>query len=137
MVVPGPVLLFDGDCGLCVHCVKLLLKADRRRRLCFAALQGKPAQSFLRERGLAGMDFDSVVFVSEWARRLDTTPLFGTDALFAAMRTAGGMWRMVVWLEVLPRVWRDRVYCWVARRRHRFFGSGGFAALLEIGRAHV
>ena len=48
----GPVLLFDGTCGLCNRCVRLLLRLDRRARLHFAPLQSAPAQAYLRTHGL-------------------------------------------------------------------------------------
>jgi predicted DCC family thiol-disulfide oxidoreductase YuxK len=129
MVAPGPVLLFDGECGLCVRCVRVLLATDRGGRLRFAPLQGRAAQEFLRERGLSTMDFDSAIFVSDWARRLEAPPLFQTGALFAAMRTTGGVWRLVAWLRFIPRKWRDALYLQVARRR--VSGSGDVAALYE------
>ncbi len=129
MDVSGPVLLFDGECGLCGRCVRLLLVSDCRGRLSFAALQGEAAQQFLRERGLPTEDFDSAIFVSDWAQRLAAEPLFRTDALLAAMQEAGGFWWVVTWLRVLPGAWRDGVYRWVARWRKRFFGGGDGADL--------
>lgn len=135
MDVSGPVLLFDGECGLCVRCVRLLLVSDRCGRLRFAPLQGGTAQSFLRARGLPTEDFDSAIFVSDWVRRLEEAPLFRTDALLAAMRAVGGCWWLITWLRVLPGSWRDRVYGWVARWRRSVFGEGDFPALQsEFGR---
>jgi len=129
MDVSGPVLLFDGECGLCLRCVRLLLAKDRRGRLRFAPLQGEAAQRFLRERGLPTEDFDSVIFVLNWTKRLTVEPLYRTDALLAAMQEAGGIWRAVTWLRVLPGTWRDGAYRWMARWRKRFFGGGEVAGL--------
>jgi predicted DCC family thiol-disulfide oxidoreductase YuxK len=129
MDVFGPVLLFDGECGLCVRCVRLLLKADRRGRLRFAPLQSGVAQQFLRERELATADFDSAIFIPDWTRRRETALRFRSDAMLAAVREVGGAWRFVSWLQVVPRGWRDGVYCWVARRRRRFFGLGDVEVL--------
>jgi hypothetical protein len=50
---PDPVLLFDGECGLCQRLVRVLLGLDRRGRLRFAPLQGPAAQSYLRQHGSA------------------------------------------------------------------------------------
>jgi predicted DCC family thiol-disulfide oxidoreductase YuxK len=36
----GPVLFFDGECGLCNRVVRLMLRLDRRGRLRYAPLQG-------------------------------------------------------------------------------------------------
>jgi len=125
----GPVLLFDGECGLCVHCVRLLLKADRKKRLHFALLQGGAAQSYMKARGAPLADFDSVLFVSNWAERLEQNPLLRTDALFAVLREIGGGWRLVSGLQVFPPIWRDAGYRLAARWRRRFFGPGNLQAL--------
>jgi predicted DCC family thiol-disulfide oxidoreductase YuxK len=129
MDVSGPVILFDGECGLCVRCVRLLLVNDRDGRLRFAPLQGGAAQIFLRERGLPTEDFDSAIFVPDWTQRFEAAPLYRTDALLAAMRAAGGVWRWVTWLRVVPRTWRDTAYRWVARMRRSVFGEGDFSTL--------
>ena len=122
--------MFDGECGLCERCVRLLLVSDRRGRLRFAPLQGEAAQQFLHERGLPTEDFDSAIFVPDWTQRLEVAPLYRTDALLAAMQEAGGIWRTVTWLRVLPGAWRDGAYRWVARWRKRFFGAGDVAVLV-------
>jgi predicted DCC family thiol-disulfide oxidoreductase YuxK len=129
MDVTGPVLLFDGECGLCMRCVKFLLAIDRAERLCFAPLQGDTAQAFLRARGLATEDFSSAIFVPAWPCRFDLPWLSRTDALLASLATVGGLWRILAWLRVLPRPWRDAIYLWVARRRRRLFGPAKGKAL--------
>ena len=129
MDVFGPVLLFDGECGLCVRCVRLLLVTDRRNRLRFAPLQGGAAQAFLRKQGLPTEDFDTMVYVPESTARQKRTLLFRTDALFAALRVVGGGWMILSWMRVLPRAWRDPFYRVVAKWRRRWFGAGDVAAL--------
>jgi predicted DCC family thiol-disulfide oxidoreductase YuxK len=129
MDVSGPVLLFDGECGLCVRCVRLLLVTDRRSLLCFAPLQGEAVQGFLRERGLPTEDFDSMIFVPDWVARRERALLFRTDALFAGLRVVGGAWLLLSWLRVLPKAWRDPAYRVVAKWRRRVFGAGDVVAL--------
>lgn len=121
MEASGPVLFFDGDCGLCTRCVRLLLALDGKKRLKFAVLQGEVAQEFLRERGLATDDFESAIFVKDWSRRSEQAPVFKTDALLTSLGTVGGFWRIWLFLKVVPRRWRDAMYGWVARRRLQFF----------------
>ncbi len=117
-----PVLLFDGECGLCQRIVRLLLRADRAGRLKFAPLQGAAAQAWLRAHGLPTADFESIVFVPDWGDTGRGGFLLRTDAALAAARIAGGPWRFVTWTCVLPRRWRDAVYRLVARLRYAIFG---------------
>lgn len=120
---PRPVLLYDGECGLCNGIVRLLLRSDRTGRLHFSALQGEPAQAYLRGQGLPTTDFDSLVFVVNWNKPGRYPPLLRTDGALAAASVVGGVWRMVSWLRILPRGLRDAGYKLVARFRYRLFGE--------------
>lgn len=120
---PQPVLLYDGECGLCNFVVRLLLRTDRRQRLKFAPLQGAPAQAYLRSRGLPTEDFDTLVFVPDWNAPERHAPLLRTDGALAAGATVGGIWRMVTWLRILPAGLRDPFYKLVARLRYALFGE--------------
>ena len=121
--VTGPVLLYDGECGLCNRVVRFLLRLDRRGALRFTPLQGEPAQAFLRAQGLPTDDFSTLVFVPDWARR--ERPDFGvrTAGVIAALRTVGGAGLfLAAVLAIFPAAFRDAGYRLVARVRYRIFG---------------
>ena len=120
----GPVLLFDGECGLCQRIVRRLLRVDREGRLRFAPLQGAAAQAFLRGRGLATADFDTLIFVPEWGTRLQAAYLVRTDGVIAALGATGRRpaRAAAAVLALLPRGLRDAGYRGVARWRYRVFG---------------
>jgi predicted DCC family thiol-disulfide oxidoreductase YuxK len=118
-----PVLLYDGECGLCNGIVRQLLKADQAGRLHYAPLQSEAAQSYLRAHGLPTTDFDSLVFVRDWAHPGDHAPLFRTDGALAAAAEVGGIWRLVTWMRVLPAWMRDPGYKLIARFRYTLFGE--------------
>jgi len=119
-----PVLLYDGECGLCTAMVRFMLMRDRRGVLRFAPLQGPTAQAFLRARGLPTSDFDSIVLVEDLGRA-DTEYWFRTAGVLRALEAMGGGWRRVARvLRVFPASWRDAVYRMVARVRYRLFGRG-------------
>ena len=118
-----PVLLYDGECGLCNWVVRRMLAADRAGRLHYGALQGESAQAYLKARGLPTTDFDSLVFVPDWDRPAAHQPLLRTDGALAAARVVGGGWRWIVWLQILPRPLRDLGYKAIARSRYTLFGK--------------
>jgi predicted DCC family thiol-disulfide oxidoreductase YuxK len=121
--VTGPVLLFDGECGLCNRLVRRLLRLDRRGVLRFAPLQGPSAQEFLRTHGLPTQDFSTLVFVPDWARRAEEAFLLRTDGAIAALRACGGAGCLLAaLLTIVPRGLRDAGYKFVARTRYRIFG---------------
>lgn len=120
----GPVLLFDGECGLCNRLVRMLLWLDRGGRLRFAPLQGLAAQAYLRVVGLPTGDFETLVFVPDWGRREGKIFLLRTDGVIAALRAVGGPARILAGvLAVFPSGWRDAGYRLVARCRYRIFGG--------------
>ncbi len=119
----GPVLLFDGECGLCNRIVRWLLWLDERGVLRFAPLQGPSAQEFLQAQGLRADDFDTLVFVPDWARRERRDFQLRTAGVIAALRHCGAGARLLAdVLAIFPRALRDAGYRVVARVRHRWFG---------------
>ena len=118
-----PVLLFDGECGLCQSLVRAMLRHDRLGRLCFAPLQGNTGQAFLRSHGLSTTDFDSLVFVADLTRQ-DTAFYQRSTGALAALRELGGGGRVLArLLAIVPAAWRDAGYRLVARLRYRLFGG--------------
>ena len=100
-----PVLLYDGNCGLCHRVVRLLLRSDRGARLKFAPLQGAAAQAYLRKQGLPTADFDSLVFVPDWNTQAPGAYLLRTEGALAAAAEVGGGWGLVTWTRILPGGW--------------------------------
>lgn len=120
MSEPRPVLLFDGECGLCNALARFLLRRDRAGRLRFASLQGPYGQAALRRLGLPTSDFDSLVFLP----RGEAGPgLLRTDGALAAMAELGGVWATLARCSRrVPPGLRDAAYRCVARTRYAIFG---------------
>ena len=118
-----PVLLYDGNCGLCNRVVRLLLRSDRAARLKFAPLQGAPAQAYLRKQNLPTADFDSLVFVPDWNTQAAGAYLLRTEGALAAAAEVGGGWGLITWTRILPLWLRDPGYKLVARTRYFIFGE--------------
>jgi predicted DCC family thiol-disulfide oxidoreductase YuxK len=128
-----PVLLYDGECGLCNWVVRRLIASDQAGRLHYAPLQSAPAQAYLRAQGLPTEDFDSLVFVPDWEDPVFGASLLRTDGALAAAAVVGGGWRAITWLRVLPPFLRDPFYKLVARSRYALFGKYRGRPLPEIG----
>ena len=116
----GPVLLYDGECGLCNRVVRRLLAFDREGKLKFASLQGPVAQAYLQQHGLPVADFSTLVFVPDWPAGA-AAPLLRTDGVIAALRAVGRP-GFAGTLAVFPRFLRDAGYKFVARVRYAVFG---------------
>ena len=126
-----PVLLYDGECGLCQALVRLMIRYDRRGVLLFAPLQGRTGQSFLLSRGLDQVDFDSLVFVADLAR-CDSGFCRRSAGALAAVSELGGGGRRLAWLlHLVPAALLDMIYRLVARLRYRLFGRARTPSLLR------
>lgn len=125
----APVLLFDGECGLCNALTRFLLRRDHAARLRVATLQSPYGQAALRKRGLPTEDFDSLVFLP----RGDEGPaLLRTEGALAALAELGGGWaRMARMLSKTPAPARDATYRAIARMRYRIFGRHRGAPLSD------
>jgi predicted DCC family thiol-disulfide oxidoreductase YuxK len=110
----GPIVFFDGTCGLCNRWVNFLMQADQRQRLRFATLQGITADACLSR----GADLpDSLVF---WEAGILKTH---SDAVLATLEALGGAWRIAGGLRIVPSRPRNVIYGWIARHRYQWFGK--------------
>ena len=120
--MPGPSLVFDGDCAFCSRC------ATVARRILPAGCAVTPWQSF---------DLAAVGTTPERAQREvlwigpDGAVTGGAPAVARALRAAGGAWRVLRilgWLLSMPplRWMAPPVYRLVAANRYRM--PGGTAA---------
>lgn len=122
----GPVVFYDGDCGLCDRSVKLLIKLDKAHQLRYATLQGETATRIMgAPQGPS----------EGWAiKLLDEEGLHdgSTAALRSAMH-AGGVGKLGAFFLWVPRFIRDGVYRWIARNRYRWFGTVDACLLPSAG----
>ena len=105
------VLLYDGNCSLCIRLANFIGRKDKKRVLSLITLQSS-------ESCLAGNSecdgyscMNTVVFID--GGRVFTK----SSAIFAAFAELGGIWKAVSCLKIFPRPLRDAVYDMVARNR--------------------
>ncbi len=111
-----PTLLFDGVCNLCNASVQWVLLHDAKGIFHFAALQSEAGQNLLRQHGLNGQNFDTVVLV-------DAGKLFlRSDVPLEIFRRLGGFWQLLYLFKIVPKALRDIVYNWIAKNRYRWWG---------------
>lgn len=112
------IVFYDGECGLCDRSVRFLLPRDRQAALRFAPLQGETA----RRRTDLPSELRSVIFVTQPGTAQEQV-YSRSEAALRLLDHVGGVWRIVSWLRVVPRPFRDWVYDRIAQRRYRWFGK--------------
>ncbi|MBI2193052.1 MAG: DUF393 domain-containing protein [Planctomycetes bacterium] len=128
----GPLVLFDGVCGLCDRTVQFLLKEDTGQVLTFAPLQGVTAASVLERHPEVGQELASMITVDHHGTDREVIHTH-SDAIFCALSDVGGFWRVVSWLRWIPRPLRDTVYRWIAAHRYQWFGRTDSCRLPDPG----
>ena len=101
----APLLLFDGECGLCSAAVQFILKRDRRRRLRFAALQTELGREIMAAQGLDPSDLRTMVLRTELGE-----VLVRSDAALAAAPRCSKSRATLALLETQGVVAKIRLY---------------------------
>ena len=113
----GPIVLYDGVCGLCDRSVQLILRNDRRGRFRFAALQSDAGRALLEKFGLPPDALDSIVLVEggrAWRK---------SRAALRIARRMDAPWPLLWPLIIIPGAVADVFYDLVAKNRYRMFGK--------------
>ena len=120
-----PVLLFDGECGLCTGSVRFILKRDRTRVLRFASLQSELGVRLLRQNDMDPSERSTLVLVDERGE----VAVRSTAALRVASEHLRFPWRLAGVFRIVPRFLRDGVYGLFSRNRLSLFGTADLCAL--------
>jgi predicted DCC family thiol-disulfide oxidoreductase YuxK len=129
--LPGPVVLYDGECGLCNRSVKFLLKRDQHQ-LWYAPLQGDTAAALRERHPEIPKTLESVVLVDDGRVHLRSKAfLYGAKYLTRP-------WRWAYYMRWLPAFVLDLFYRFIARIRYRVWGKFDTCQLpTQDQRAHL
>lgn len=117
LLAEGPVLLYDGECGVCSGSVQWILAHERRHDLRFAALQSDLGRS-LRLHAQIPEDVDSIIWIEAKGDQLHAKKW--SNALVVVFKYVGGPWQMLSWIRVVPPPLRDAAYRLFAKHRLKF-----------------
>jgi len=110
-----PILLFDGDCGLCQTSVQWVIRHDKKRKFRFIHLQSPIVQQFLKEEKSIPVDMDSLILLEKGKFS------FYSTAALRILKGLGFPWSIFAMGLAIPKGIRDAIYRVIARNRHRFF----------------
>lgn len=110
-----PIVIFDGECGLCNLSVRYIRKLDRKGLFKYIALQSLDAVDFKWIDVHPTKMPDSVVFIHE------SRVYFRSEAAIRILASIGGIYRLSIAFLIIPRRIRDYFYNLIATNRHRWF----------------
>lgn len=117
------MLVYDGDCGFCTTCVRVLEKI------------GPDAETVawqLTDLGELGITEEQAADAVQWVQ-IDSTVRSGHEAIAAVLSTAGGIWKIISRTALLPGIsWMTaKLYRLVADNRYRLPGSTPACAVID------
>lgn len=113
------IVFYDGDCGFCNRSIKFVLKHQRNNQdFQFASLQSTYCKQEFEKRNYPKPDL-STLYVLENDVLLDKS-----NAGLTIVKKLRGLYPALLVLKIIPRFIRDKVYDFIAKRRHRI--SSGF-----------
>ena len=116
----NPILLFDGVCALCNSLVRFLLKRDKHTKIRFIPLESPLAQEILAHFHLPASP-DGVVLIAHTFTPNERI-YHRSDAIAQALRLLDNPWRLLGRsLSLIPRLFREPGYRFIARLRYRMF----------------
>ncbi len=116
-IFKGPLLLYDGECGLCDRTVRFIIRHDAKAKVKFAALQSEFGRKLLIEKGF-DPDYREGVLLFDEGKLYQSS-----DAALRTARHLNRPWRWLAAGRFVPRFIRQPVYKTIARNRFRFFGK--------------
>lgn len=96
LVAGERVLLFDSESGLCQCLVRLVIRADRQKKIHLAAFQSPSGQDLLHWAGLSAGQTEQIFYI---AYGLVSTR---SEAWFALLQQLGWPWRALLALFYAP-----------------------------------
>ncbi len=110
------IIVFDGICHVCTGGVRLLRRLRVEPPFQLIPMQSAAGKALLVEYGIDPEDPVTFLVLDQGQRFIES------DASIHAIAAAGGLWRMIYIVRLVPRRWRDALYRLLARNRYRWFG---------------
>lgn len=127
MIDGKQIILFDGVCNLCNASVQFVLRRDKKAKFVFAALQTDTAKKLLQNTPKYITDLHSIVLIKN-GKIYDES----TAALHLA-RELSGAWPLLYYLFIWwPKIIRDGLYKFVAKRRYKWFGIQSSCSIPDV-----
>lgn len=110
-----PVLIFDGDCGLCNRMMRWILRHEQGPELRFASLQSERIKTLFAAGKLPNSD--SILLI------VDGTVYDKSEAVLRVLGYLRFPWFLLRAFGIFPKSLLDTIYSWVSKNRYRWFGK--------------
>ncbi|PJZ85372.1 thiol-disulfide oxidoreductase DCC family protein [Leptospira harrisiae] len=110
------IVFFDGVCHLCMGSVQFLLKRNQKENLYFSSIGSETFQSLFSKDLIPNLP-DSILYWKEDTLYLES------DAILQLVRELKFPWFLFFGFWFFPRMIRNSIYRFIAKRRYVWFGK--------------
>jgi predicted DCC family thiol-disulfide oxidoreductase YuxK len=110
------IIIFDGICNVCSGWVRFLARHRIEPPFELIAMQSAKGRTLLSDFGIDPEDPATFLVLDQGQS------LTQSEASIHVIAALGGVWRLALVAQVIPRRWRDSAYRLLARNRYRWFG---------------
>ncbi len=110
----APVVFYDGECGLCDGVVRLFINHNSNRNIKYCQLQSEAAKQILQEKAA---DMRTIIYMGKGVIYTES------QAFFEAIKHLDYPLRILTVFRLVPKVFSDAAYRFIARNRYQIFGS--------------
>ncbi|PKA27592.1 hypothetical protein CH381_05100 [Leptospira sp. mixed culture ATI2-C-A1] len=110
------IVFFDGVCHLCMGSVQFLLKKNQKENLYFSAIGSETFHSLFPKERSQNLP-DSILYWKEGTLYLES------DAVLQLVRELKFPWFLLFGFWMVPRMIRNPLYRFIAKRRYVWFGK--------------
>lgn len=112
------IILFDGVCNLCDASVNYVIKHDKNDLFRFVPLQSDLGQFILKHIGINPSHIDSIILYEP-----GIAYYYKSSAVVEIAKGLSGIFTWFTLFQILPTVFRDYVYDYVAKNRYKWYGK--------------
>lgn len=112
------IILFDGVCNLCNDSIHKVIRLDHKNRFVFTALQSEIGQEIVNYLKIDPKSTDSVILYNP-----GHSYFIKSTAILEISKNFGGAWWLFQVFYLVPEVFRNWVYDYIAKHRYRWFGK--------------
>lgn len=112
------IILFDGVCNLCDASVNYVIKHDKNDLFRFVPLQSDLGQLILKHIGINPSHIDSIILYEP-----GIAYYYKSSAVVEIAKGLSGIFTWFTLFQILPTVFRDYVYDYVAKNRYKWYGK--------------
>jgi predicted DCC family thiol-disulfide oxidoreductase YuxK len=120
------IILFDGVCNLCNSSVQFVIKHDQKDIFRFVSLQSDLGKKIINHIGIANQNIDSILLYQP-----GIAYYYKSDAALQIAKNLDGFLHFGTIFKILPMIFRNSIYDYVAKNRYKWFGKQENCLLLS------